>query len=77
VRSNFKWLFCGNKQVSLFSMLDSKISMTVSILSGFVPVWPRLLPKKQIIMGKSGSGEVADKIYDLEWRIQLGDWDAF
>lgn len=58
-------------------LLDSALSKVVALHVGLVPIWSKVLPKKQIIMGKAGSEEAPRRFYQRRWRIQLGDWDVF
>ncbi len=58
-------------------MFDSNRSFAAGISNGFIPVWSKLLPKNQVLMGKAFNHQMAEDVMYARWRVQMGDWDAF
>lgn len=56
---------------------DTALPLVRALAGGYVPVWARLLPKRQILMGAPMGGEAAAVAFDAPWRVQMGDWDGF
>jgi hypothetical protein len=63
--------------VRIVAAFDTGLSLAVGLGSGFVPVPPRLLPKRQVLMGQPMSGRAAEAFMEADWRVQMGDWDVF
>jgi hypothetical protein len=47
-----------------------------ALLGGYAPVPMWMLPKRQVLMGAANGAE-AERIWRLDWRVQIGDWDGF
>jgi hypothetical protein len=60
----------------LVMALDNGRSLLGAMGSLFFPVPPFVLPKRQIIMGCTVDTR-SQTIFDLPWKVQLGDWDGF
>ncbi len=59
-------------------MMDSALGTAHGLRARFAPVWSRVLPKKQLLMGRATPGEGrAERLMGARWRVQLGDWDVF
>jgi len=67
----------AEKGCAIVAHLDNACSAISMASCGFLPVWSRLLPKEQVVMGKPGGGRQAQSVFEKEWRMQLGDWDVF
>ncbi|MFT4059631.1 MAG: GNAT family N-acetyltransferase [Legionella sp.] len=64
------------RKVTHTLLLNNTTRLTAGILSGYVPIFKWALPKRQILMG-TASGIRAKQVWDMPWRIQIGDWDGF
>jgi hypothetical protein len=58
-------------------LLDNTLSLKIAFQTGFLPVWSRLLKKKQVLMCKPISGGREEEILKNRWHVQMGDWDGF
>ena len=70
------WL--GYKEgVKWVALLDSGLPLLNGLRACFLPIWWRVLPKRQVLMGTVKSGTQGEKIFQGPWRVQTGDWDGF
>jgi hypothetical protein len=60
-----------------FVLLDSALPLATGFGAGLVPVWSRLLPKRQVLMGIATDDDPAPALLAGPWRVQTGDWDVF
>jgi hypothetical protein len=58
-------------------LLDSGLSAWEGTRAGFIPIWSRLLPKRQVLMGCATPGRHSTTAMSTSWRVQTGDWDSF
>jgi len=70
-----------SQKVSSVVMMDTRLSRIDGALCSYAPVPSRLLPKKQVLMGSvpnpSQAPSAGERILASQWRVQMGDWDAF
>jgi hypothetical protein len=57
-------------------LLNNTTGLTAGILSGYLPIFKWALPKRQILMG-TAYGIHGKQVWNMPWRIQIGDWDGF
>jgi hypothetical protein len=56
--------------------LNNTTHMTNGIMSGYVTIPTWALPKRQVLMGVA-YGVRSQFVWNMPWRIQIGDWDGF
>ncbi len=56
---------------------DSGLAFLNGVGACFLPLCWRVLPKKQVLLGKAKRGTKGEIVFQGPWRIQTGDWDGF
>jgi hypothetical protein len=56
--------------------LNNTTHITNGIMSGYVPIPMWALPKRQVLVGVA-CGVRSQFVWNMPWRIQIGDWDGF
>jgi hypothetical protein len=69
--------YAQKERPSMVILLDNGLKTTNALGSGYCPVWNRLLPKQQHLMGYAMPGEKSQFVFTKPWHITTGDWDAF
>jgi hypothetical protein len=57
-------------------MMNNRISALSALSSMYIPIPERFLPKRQVLMG-AGNSDRASQAFDMDWRVEIGDWDGF
>ncbi|MBN1382512.1 MAG: GNAT family N-acetyltransferase [Deltaproteobacteria bacterium] len=65
------------RKLRLAVHMDSLVDFSTNFVSGFIPIWSKILPKRQILMGQGTYISECREFSNNQWRVQLGDWDAF
>lgn len=58
-------------------LLDNTLSLKIAFQTGFLPVWSKLLQKKQVLMYDPIFEVQMKEIRMGKWHVQMGDWDGF
>jgi hypothetical protein len=56
--------------------MSTSVPLRTAVRSCLVPVPSRLLPKRQVLVVRSGDGTTTP-FTAARWFVQTGDWDVF
>jgi hypothetical protein len=65
-----------SEKITYTMILNNTTSVPRALRRGFAPVPMWALPKRQVLMGRA-NGAKAERIWQQDWRLQIGDWDGF
>lgn len=58
-------------------LLDTGMSLLNGVGTGFAPIPKRFLPMRLELMGYATPGQLSEKVWGSNWRVQMGDWEVF
>ena len=75
LRSIVQWTV--EQRINWIVFQDSNQSLLGGLRMGFIGVPSWLLPKKQVLMVFAAQGNHSQQAINMDWWVQIGDWDSF